>query len=672
MTGETNLPGDESATAQSELEARLDVLATFNEVIADVTETVVAASEREDIEQHVCDRLVQAKSLQFVWIGTVDEETTTITPTTWAGTEDGFLDSIDRSVTDSDSTGNGPTERAVRTAAVQTTSSIADDCGDGPFRDAALEHEFRSAASVPLTYDGDRYGVLTMYAAHDGTLGDELADPIENLGNAVAQGIESHARRERERELERREAAFSRIVEDIEEYAIFRLDAEGCVESWNRGAEAIKGYTTDEILGEHVRTFYTDEDCEAELPNRLLTTARRDGRVEDEGWRVRADGSRFWASVVITSLTDDDGNVLGFSKVTRDMTEQKQRERHLNAVFNSTFQYMGLLNRDGTVLRVNDAALEFADTDRDAVVGFPAWETPWWRGDDQRVADLKDAISRAANGEFVQYEVEVTGGPDEPTATIDFSLTPVFDDDGDEVVLLVPEGHDITDRKERERDLRRERERLEFVNRIIRHNLLNGLNVVGARADIVGDFVDPEGESHLQTVRSRVDEMTELVGTMRTFMKVIVERESHEFEPRPLHDAIDHGVSTLRSETDDVEASVGSVPIVLVMADDLLDEVVEHLLKNAVQHNDKPAPEVHVDVTVGDETVDLCVSDNGPGIPDEEKRRIVDQRIEDLSDPGNGFGLFLVREIVDGYGGDVRIEDNDPTGSRFVVTLPRA
>ena len=670
MTGDAQTPADESSATERELQERLDILATFNDVIADVSERIVAATRREDVEQHVCDRLVRTDTLRFVWVGRVDEATSDVEPVAWAGAEDGYLGEIDASVAESHPGGDGPIGRALRSGSVQTTHSIASDADFGPYRDAALERGYRSAASVPLDFGDERYGVLTMYAGHEGAFTSELVGPIRNLGHTLAHGIDSHVRRERERELERRDAAFSRIVEDIEEYAIFRLDAGGHVESWNRGAEAIKGYTTDEILGEHVRTFYTDEDRKRGLPEELLEAARRDGRVEDEGWRVRADGTEFWASVVITALTDDDGEIVGFAKVTHDMTERKRRERHLDAVFNSTFQYMGLLAPDGTVLRVNDAALEFAETARDDVVGRPAWETPWWSGDERRVADLKDAFSRAVDGSFVRYEVEVDGGADHPNAVIDFSLTPVFD--GDDVVLVVPEGHDITERKERERQLRRERERLEFVNRIIRHNLLNGLNVVGARADIVADYVEPDGTPHLDTVRNRVDEMTELVGTMRTFMKVIVERDSHELTSRSLRNAIDAGLDAVSDEAAVVDVSVGTVPAVSVLADELLDEVVEQLLKNAIQHNDKSSPMVHVDVASNDDVAELRVSDNGPGIPDDEKHPILEKRIEDLSDPGNGFGLFLVREIVEGYGGDVRIEDNDPTGATFVVTLPRA
>ncbi|WP_410764825.1 ATP-binding protein [Haloferax sp. DFSO60] len=348
-----------------------------------------------------------------------------------------------------------------------------------------------------------------------------------------------------------------------------------------------------------------------------------------------------------------------------------QCRRQLSAIFESTFEFLCLLDPDGTILRVNDAALEFGDHDRAAIIDQFVWETPWWHGNEDRKAALKEAISHAASGEFVRYEVEFETGDSDDTAIIDFSLSPVFDEDG-AVKLLVSEGHDITAQREHAQDLQRERERLEFMNRILRHNLLNGLNVVGARADILQGFVADDGEQHLETIQHRVEEMTELVGTMRTFMKAIVEGETQEFESRSLREAVQSCVETVERDSPNVTVSLGAIPPIPVRADELLDEVVENLLKNAIQHNDKPAPEVSIEAAAGDQTVELWISDNGPGVPDEQKRKIVEKTIEELSNPGSGFGLFLVREIVESYGGDIRIDDNTPEGATFVVTLPRA
>lgn len=116
------------------------------------------------------------------------------------------------------------------------------------------------------------------------------------------------------------------LVESIQDYAIFMLDSTGHVASWNKGAQKLKGYTPNEIIGKHFSAFYTPEDMRRNKPARELEKAMKDGRIEDEYWRVRKDGSRFWANVVITALRDDAGELVGFAKVTRDLTDRKSHE----------------------------------------------------------------------------------------------------------------------------------------------------------------------------------------------------------------------------------------------------------------------------------------------------------------------------------------------------------
>lgn len=127
---------------------------------------------------------------------------------------------------------------------------------------------------------------------------------------------------------------FRLLVESVQDYAIFMLDPTGHIVSWNLGAERIKGYTAEEILGRHFSTFYTPADLARKHPAYELKIARERGRYEEEGWRVRKDGTRFWASVTITAVRDADGQLIGYGKVTRDLTERKQheqRERELRA-----------------------------------------------------------------------------------------------------------------------------------------------------------------------------------------------------------------------------------------------------------------------------------------------------------------------------------------------------
>ncbi len=122
---------------------------------------------------------------------------------------------------------------------------------------------------------------------------------------------------------------YHKMVEEVEDYAILMLNSEGLIQNWNRGAEKIKGYQEKEIVGKHFRIFYTTQDREAGLPEKLISEAGQKGRAVHEGWRVRKDGTTFWGSIVITALHNDEGEIIGFSKVTRDLTERKATEDKL-------------------------------------------------------------------------------------------------------------------------------------------------------------------------------------------------------------------------------------------------------------------------------------------------------------------------------------------------------
>jgi PAS domain S-box-containing protein len=130
-------------------------------------------------------------------------------------------------------------------------------------------------------------------------------------------------------QLRRSEERFRLLVESVTEYAIFLLDPDGFIASWNKGAERIKGYTESEIIGRHFSVFYGPDAVAARYPQHELELAKREGRCEDEGWRLRKDGSRFWANVLITALRDPAGELWGFAKVTRDMTERRKAEQQL-------------------------------------------------------------------------------------------------------------------------------------------------------------------------------------------------------------------------------------------------------------------------------------------------------------------------------------------------------
>ncbi len=119
------------------------------------------------------------------------------------------------------------------------------------------------------------------------------------------------------------------LVQSVVDYAIYMLDPNGIVTSWNKGAQSIKGFTEEEIIGQHFSAFYTPEDRAAGMPQQVLETAAREGRYEAEAWRIRKDGTRFWANVVVDAIRNDSNELVGFAKITRDMTEKRKAQQAL-------------------------------------------------------------------------------------------------------------------------------------------------------------------------------------------------------------------------------------------------------------------------------------------------------------------------------------------------------
>jgi PAS domain S-box-containing protein len=199
----------------------------------------------------------------------------------------------------------------------------------------AEEHHFFLLCAYPVTGFSDEKQIehfLEMCRQHSDVVPNEnkLTSSSEEASLRSLAQLQLKAQMlEKELAWRRSEQRFQLLVEAVRDYAIFMLDPEGHVASWNRGAERIKGYKASEIIGSHFSRFYPEEDLRAGKPQWELKVAAKEGRFEDEGWRVRKDGSRFWANVIITAVHDETGMLIGFGKVTRDFTERMQAQRAL-------------------------------------------------------------------------------------------------------------------------------------------------------------------------------------------------------------------------------------------------------------------------------------------------------------------------------------------------------
>jgi PAS domain S-box-containing protein len=271
-------------------------------------------------------------------------------------------------------------------------------------------------------------------------------------------------RRRTETSLRESRQKFETLVDAVEEYAIFALDADGRVRTWNEGARAIKGYEEEAVLGEHISTFYTDEDGAAGVPERNLEAAREEGTTEDEGWRVRADGSRFWAHVTISAVRDDEGTLTGFTKVTRDMTERRERERTvqrerdlLDQVLETSPFGLGVVGPSGRVERVNRRFGELLGVSAEETESYELGDKPLLNAEGDPIPlDERPAMRTLETGDSVS-DVRVRVEDGGTTRWLSVDTAPIERDDGWGVVIAMT---DVTQLEGRARRLERQREGL--------------------------------------------------------------------------------------------------------------------------------------------------------------------------------------------------------------------
>ncbi|MFD1589444.1 PAS domain S-box protein [Halorientalis brevis] len=289
--------------------------------------------------------------------------------------------------------------------------------------------------------------------------------PIEHgayAGGRVELYYDVTDRKRSERAHRTEREKFESLVDAVEDYAIFTLDRDGYVQTWNAGAERIKGYDAAEIVGEHFSVFYTDEERAADVPTQNLAEARATGSVEDEGWRVRADGSRFWAKATITPIYDGE-DLTGYAKVTQDMTERREYEQRLReekafteSILDNQRDIVYAFDADGQFRRWNDRLREvtgYRDEEIEAMgpVDFIA---------DEAAEETRETVEQVlTDGESftVELPLETAAGNAIP---YEFSASAMTEDDGT-IVGFTGVARDVSERKARERRLAQQREILE-------------------------------------------------------------------------------------------------------------------------------------------------------------------------------------------------------------------
>ncbi|MFC7116011.1 PAS domain S-box protein [Natronoarchaeum sp. GCM10025703] len=373
---------------------------------------------------------------------------------------------------------------------------------------------------------------------------------------------------------------------------------------------------------------------------------------------------------------DDDGEPKRAVGIHLDITEHKKYEETIERTREQLRQIVDLVpdllfakNRDGEYILANEATAASYGLTPDEVEGktdseiLPdADQSENFQADDLRVIESGEAL------EIPEEELTTADGETRVLRTTKLPYT-VAGTDQDAVLGYA---RDITDLKTYESRIETQRDNLEILNRIVHHDIRNKLQLVSAYAQALEDDLDGKQAEYLEQILRAGDEAIDITTSAKEMTDILLQSES-ELVSKRLSTALHEQIEDTRS---DFRAAVvrldGSLSDVVVTADDMLDSVFRNLLQNAVLHNDSDVPEIEVSTTEFEDRVRISIADNGPGVPDDLKDEIFDEGEQGLDSEGSGLGLYLVRTLVDRYGGDIRVEDNDSGGATFVVELARA
>ncbi|MFB6092209.1 MAG: PAS domain S-box protein [Haloquadratum sp.] len=348
----------------------------------------------------------------------------------------------------------------------------------------------------------------------------------------------------------------------------------------------------------------------------------------------------------------------------------RERERDLRsfkrAVENSGHSIV-ITDDTGTIEYVNPAFEEMTGYAREEAIGRNPRILKSGEHDREFYREMWETI---LDGEVFHGEL-VNERKDGERFVVDQTIAPITGEHGD-IQRFVAINREITERKAARERLEEQRDNLTLLNKVVRHDIRNDLQVVLGYAEMLDGRVDGEPASFVETILRNTHHAIGLTKTARDLAQTMLQ-QTGDFGATSLRSALESQIDEVRESHEEALITVdGDLPDVDVRADEMLDSVFRNLLVNAIDHNDKELPEVIVSATERDEHAVVRIADNGPGVPDAQKSEIFGEGEKGLESGGTGVGLYLVRTLTDRYGGRVRVEDNEPEGSVFVVELPLA
>jgi PAS domain S-box-containing protein len=487
------------------------------------------------------------------------------------------------------------------------------------------------------------------------------------------------AANDRRRMYRRNEDIYRKSVETIRDYAIFMTNPDGLVTNWNRGAEHILRYTETEILGKHASKFFTAEDRAKDVPQKEMNTAAATGRAEDERWHVRSDESRFWASGVMTAVRDEAGNLIGFSKVMRDMTERNRLTEERDRFFTLSMDLLCIVRLDGQFQRVNPAFETLLGFSEEELLATSLFELI--HPDDRTKS--KEGYEKLSLGEPITFMENRLICKDGTYKWLAWSYYPVPEDD-----LAFGVGRDMTQVKQMQDVFRLRAEELEEANRVkdeflatLSHELRTPLSSILGWSRILRSkqLSETDRERAIQIIQRNAESQSKLIEDLLEVSRIITGKLKIEFKPVTLADIVDTMINSLQPAADakhlQLETAIDPTAGPILGDPARLQQIVTNLLSNAIKFTPEHG-RIEIQLQRIDSHARLQIRDTGIGILSKDLPHIFERfRQADASNirthGGLGLGLAIVDYLVRQHGGEVYAQSEGAgKGATFIVEFP--
>jgi PAS domain S-box-containing protein len=477
------------------------------------------------------------------------------------------------------------------------------------------------------------------------------------------------------------EERYRMLVDGIQNYAVFMMDAQGRILTWNSGAQRIKGYTSDQIIGHNFSCFFPPEDIQRGRPEEVLRVTAASGRHEEQGVRVRKDGSRFLANVVFTALHDSAGNLRGFSEFSHDLTESKESAVKYRGLLEAAPDAMVVVNSAGVIVLLNVQTEKQFGYSRDELVGQEVKNIIPQGFAERLIADGTRSAAEAL-AQQIGTGIELTGLRKDGTEfPIEIMLSPLESPEG---ILVTAAIRDITERNKSDEhlvktvaELKRSNDDLQQFAYVSSHDLQEPLRMVASYTQLLGKRYKGRLDSNAdEFIAFAVDGCNRMQGLIQDLLAY--SRAGTAGKPLcdvSSEDALKRALSNLRMTIEQSGAVVSYDPLPTIRTDETqLTQVLQNLVGNAIKYRRAEVPRVHISSAKnGENEWIFSVRDNGLGIAPQYFERIfvLFQRLHGRNEfEGTGIGLAICKKVLERLGGRIWIESQPEKGSTFYFALP--